>query len=239
MKRFLIALTTLFAVAGCAPADTGEDSPEDADEQEFRDGASFSARIVVPELTWSWFEPSEDAPAFLALEITGSAGGVLGVGADKHATTDPLIMVGADAYGYGGSSLRIGKDMLLYKQAAATEHSELYCCLGTPDPKKVDGVWRGPWARIADVGEKGHYVVGKLVGVRPEDLRHGAKLRIDQIQLSGGAKLGFTRRIMRGDRLVTIEASSVPPMAAAAPDLAADPEAMSRAARARDDGAGR
>ena len=216
----------VLALAGCAsPADEPDEQVMDA---ELRGEAKFSGRIVVPELTYSWWEPRA-IPGHLALEINATAGGIFGVGAETQSTLGPLIMVGRDAYGAGGAILRIGADMNLYAAVDTTEDTELYCCLGSLNPVERGGVWDGASASIADVGTKGFYVVGRLVDVTEQDLRHGMALRADQIELGPGMSFGFTRRIQRGDRMITIEASAPPTLAESAPELASDPAAVQRA----------
>jgi hypothetical protein len=117
---------------------------------------------------------------------------------------------------------------------ATTPSVELYCCLGTQNPSKGDnGVWNGDAANIAAVDQSGYYVIGKLVGVRAEDLRHGTKLKADQLVLDDGMTLGFSRRIMNGDRQITIEASQVPALVSEMPDPAGDPNAAAQANAAR------
>jgi len=216
----------VLALAGCAsPADEPD---EEVTEAELRDEAKFSGRIVVPELTYSWWEPRA-IPGHLALEVNATVGGIFGFRAETQSTVSPLIMVGRDAYGAGGAILRIGADMNLYAAVDTTEDTEIYCCMGSLNPVERGGVWDGASARIADVGTKGFYVVGRLVDVTEQDLRHGMALRADQIELAPGMSFGFTRRIQRGDRMVTIEASAPPTLAESAPELASDAAAVERA----------
>jgi hypothetical protein len=211
------------SVTGCAaPVESDETADQQADLSE----AKYSLRVVLPELTWSFDVDHVDPAGTLSIEVSAAQGGFLGIGADRVSTTSPLVMVGADAYGAGVPELRIGTDGTVYLQFDTTPGVELYCCTGSLNPERDgDGVWHGEDANIADVGKKGYYVVGKLVGVDPQELRHGTELRLSNLELADGMHFSFSRRIMRGDRQISIEATRAPELVTERPELAGDPDA--------------
>lgn len=148
------------------------------------------------------------------------------MGADRQTTVGPGIYVGDELYAFNGE-FRIGADLTLYMQIVpSNEEPELYCCTGSRYPQKEGGVWRGKRARVMDWDQSGYYAVGKIVGLSPSDIHHGAKLKPSNIVLNDDLEFSYTRRIMRGDRYIAIEASEPPELHTGdPPELLADPDA--------------
>lgn len=210
-------------IAGCA-APAEEEAP--GNDEAAASTPSYSLRVMLPELTWGFEVDHVDPAGYLSIQVSASQGGFLGIGADRKSTTGPMVMVGAEAYGAGGPQLRIGTDGTVYLAFDTTPGVELYCCTGSLNPTRdSDDVWHGEHAIIADVGTQGYYVIGRLVGVDVASLRHGTKLDLEDLVFADHMHFSFSRRIMRGDRQISIEATRTPELVTEAPELVGDPAA--------------
>lgn len=223
-----VGLFALLAALGTTALGCATEQPDDVADGDFalsQDDARYSARVVIPHYDESWADVSHGE---LAIEITASAGGFFGIGADESSSTGPLLMLDRDMYAVNGT-LRIGKDLTIYMAFHSPRDPELYCCLGDRNPPLRDnGVYGGEPPRIADGDQSGFYVIGKLVGIDANDIRHGTPLRLDQIVLEDGMSLAYTRRIQRGDRFVSIELTQPPKLASAEPEVMTDLDAVGR-----------
>jgi len=147
------------------------------------------------------------------------------VGTDTAKSTRPFIAVGEkELYGLGGDrgrSLRFGPEAeptvyLEFNTPTDDPQSlSLSCCIGNSNPALVDGKFGDPTtdaAKIMDMGAKGFYKIGKLVNVSagPLVFEPNVSLKISQIQLDPGYSLSASRRNDRGDRVITIEATTKP-----------------------------
>ncbi len=226
-RRRILLLSLLLGAAsvGCAAP---EATPEVA-EANLREEARFALRLVVPELEEGYPEyMPRDPNGTLTMQVSTNVGGFIGIGGEHLVSTGPFIGLGRDIYGIDGK-LRIGSDLTVYLEFDVRFEPELYCCLGTPKPPQDEsGVFRGEAPRIADVGSAGLYVIGRLVGVDRESLRHGTEISRDQLELEEGMTFSVSRRIQRGDRHISIEAARPPTTVDQAPTFLNDRAALDR-----------
>lgn len=220
-----LALVVLAAAAGCASPDADDGTAASEAEELNVEAAEYSARVVIPEIGWSWGARTDGK---LAIEIEARTGGFLGLGAEVTKSTGPLIAMGRDLYGANGT-LRIGRDMNVYLTYLRDSAPELYCCLGSVNPpRRDDGVYGGESPLFPDAGSEGAYVVGRIVGLSDADLKHGTELAPDQLVLDPGLTVAASRRIQSGARQLTLEAAEPPVRVATPTDLAFDSEAAAR-----------
>ncbi len=218
----VVALGCATALAlGCAPG--AEEQEAEAGDSALGVGADVSLRFVVPEL------PAAVASPHLSIEVTArAAAGFLGMGERFATTTAPVIVHDAHVYApMKTSAIRIGRDRTVYIQFETTRYfgQSAGSVLEARYPWNAMDGWREP-LKLGDYNQAGFYVIGKLIDVPDEDLRHGARLDPDNIELEPGMSFAFDRPNVDKIRLVTIESTSPPKFVESVPDLVTDEAAF-------------
>ena len=206
---------------GCATA--AEEQEAEASDSALGAGADVSLRFVVPEL------PAALASSQLSIEVTARApDGFLGLGERFATTTAPIIVHDEHVYApMKTSAIRIGRDRTVYIQFETTRYygQSAGHVLDARYPWDSIERWRQP-LKLGDYNQAGFYVIGKLIGVSDEDLRHGARLDTDNIELEPGMSFAFDRPNVDKIALITIESTSPPKFVESVPDLVTDEAAF-------------
>lgn len=215
----VIALGCATALAlGCAPA--AEEQEVGVSDGALGEGADVSLRFIVPEFS--------DSP-HLSIEVTArAASGLLGMSERFATTTAPIIVHDGHVYApMKTSAIRIGRDRTVYIQFETTRYfgQSAGHVLDARYPWDSTERWRQP-LELGDYNQAGFYVIGKLIDVSDEDLRHGARLHTDNIELEPGMSFAFDRPNVDKIPLISIESTSPPKLVESVPDLVADEAAF-------------